>query len=195
MIRNKRRLVLPAIGQVRLKGLPDGVEVGLATSHKPGDDYRIGAELSGKRNKKSAKCASSLSHNPLRFRIALISELYKSPHFDLVPDEIGRVKLCTARMAFECGEHCRARGNSIKATVLDLVGESMYPADFINTVKNYTYTDTNFTVKLALAEPVTDEKFIFYIGRDDLDDAIAEVRSGIIPDRASFMMIPVVSSP
>ena len=82
----------------------------------------------------------------------------------------------------------------VKSNVQEIVGPELYPKEFVDRVKAYKYTDTNFTVKLALDEPITEEKFIFYIGRDDIDGSIAEARSGAIPERVGFMMIPVVSN-
>jgi phytoene dehydrogenase-like protein len=82
----------------------------------------------------------------------------------------------------------------IKCNVLELIGPEVYPETFVDRVTGYTYTDTNFTVKIALDAPITDEKFIFYIGREDIDGSIAEARSGEIPKEIGFMMIPVISN-
>ncbi len=50
----------------------------------------------------------------------------------------------------------------IQNTVLNLVGEDYFPEDYVKRVKKLTYSMHCITIKVALDEPVTNDKFIIY---------------------------------
>lgn len=82
----------------------------------------------------------------------------------------------------------------IKTTVLKLVGEEHYPRDFVEKVKSYYFTPPTFILKVAVDRKVTDKKLVMYIGRTDFENLKREIESGIIPEKAAFLMIPVISN-
>lgn len=82
----------------------------------------------------------------------------------------------------------------IKTTVLKLVGEEHYPREFVERVKSYRFTPSVFILKIAVNKKITDKKLVMYIGRTDFENLKKEVESGIIPEKAGFLMIPVISN-
>ncbi|MHA1300403.1 MAG: phytoene desaturase family protein [Candidatus Helarchaeota archaeon] len=82
----------------------------------------------------------------------------------------------------------------IKATVLNMVGEKYFPKDFVEKVKNYTYSAATLQVKVALDKKITDEKMIMYLNFDDLARAAPQFGEelGIDPEiLANIENIPI----
>lgn len=82
----------------------------------------------------------------------------------------------------------------IKTTVLKLVGKEPYPKEFIERINSYYFTPPTFILKIAVDKKVTDKKLVMYIGRTDFDNLKKEIETGKIPEKAGFLMIPVISN-
>ena len=82
----------------------------------------------------------------------------------------------------------------VKTTVLKLIGEEHYPKDFVEKIKSYYFTPPTFILKIAVDRKITDKKLIMYIGRTDFENLKKEVESGVVPEKAGFLMIPVISN-
>ena len=84
---------------------------------------------------------------------------------------------------------------SIRDTVLELVGEGLYPGSFVRRLKEYRYSFGTHVVKIALDKPITDQKMIFYIGHTDLMEVEEKMGDeNWLPDSASHLMIPIISN-
>ncbi|MHA1377161.1 MAG: phytoene desaturase family protein [Candidatus Helarchaeota archaeon] len=82
----------------------------------------------------------------------------------------------------------------MKATVLTLVGEKYFPKEFVEKVKNYTYSAATLQVKVALDKKITDEKMIMYLNFDELARAAPKFGKelGIDPEiLANIENIPI----
>jgi prolycopene isomerase len=81
-----------------------------------------------------------------------------------------------------------------KPTVDFLVGRKHYRPEVLARLDKYEYSQCGSTLKLALDEPITDERMVMFIGRDDLDAVEEERRQGIIPEVLTDVMCPVISN-
>lgn len=76
----------------------------------------------------------------------------------------------------------------IKNTVLNLVGPQYFSEDYVNYVKNLTYSWGGMAVDIALDKPLTDFKLLTHIGFDDPEDYFSKLQNGIVPDEVAFML-------
>lgn len=84
---------------------------------------------------------------------------------------------------------------SLKDTLNFLVGKEHYPEDHIKKINSLKYSYCTSAIKIALDEKISDESMIFYIGRSDLSKHENEIeKTGILPDMAPSLMIPIVSN-
>ena len=82
----------------------------------------------------------------------------------------------------------------IKTSVLDLVGAEKYAPAFVEKVKDYTWSEATFIVKVALDQKITNEKLIMYLNPDNIVDVAMLILQGGVPDKAPILMIPVISN-
>jgi phytoene dehydrogenase-like protein len=82
----------------------------------------------------------------------------------------------------------------IKTSVLDLVGAEKYAPAFVEKVKDYTWSEATFIVKVALDRKITNEKLIMYLNPDNIVDVAMLILQGGVPDKAPILMIPVISN-
>ena len=81
-----------------------------------------------------------------------------------------------------------------KPTVNSLVGRKHYRPEVLARLDRYEYSQCGSTMKIALDQPISDEKMVMYIGRDDLSVLEEERRAGIIPEVLTDVMAPVISN-
>ncbi len=83
----------------------------------------------------------------------------------------------------------------LKPTVSSLVGREHYGSEFLRQVDAYEYSFCCGALKVALDEPVIEEReMVLYIGTDDLVALEKEVVEGRIPAAMEYLMVPVISS-
>ncbi|MHA1276479.1 MAG: phytoene desaturase family protein [Candidatus Helarchaeota archaeon] len=82
----------------------------------------------------------------------------------------------------------------VKTTVIDLVGQKYFPAEYIKRVESYQYSLATIMVKVALKRKITKEKFIMYVSNGNLDDFAGEIFKGKIPEKHVMVMIPIISN-
>ncbi|MFX1450311.1 MAG: phytoene desaturase family protein [Promethearchaeota archaeon] len=78
----------------------------------------------------------------------------------------------------------------IKATTMNLVGEKYFSKEFIQKVKNYSFSAATLMVKVALDEKITEENMFMYVNFDDLPRAVEQFGKefGIDQDIVSKIM-------
>ena len=83
----------------------------------------------------------------------------------------------------------------IKPTVNSLVGREHYSREFLERVDGYEYSLCCGAVKVALDEPIVEDRgLILYIGTDDLAALEEEMGSGRVPNEMQYMMVPIIST-
>jgi phytoene dehydrogenase-like protein len=81
-----------------------------------------------------------------------------------------------------------------KPTVNFLVGREHYRAPVLERLDKYEYSKCVSMMRIALKQPISDEKMVMSISRDDLSVLEQERRDGIIADVLTDVMAPVVSN-
>ena len=79
-------------------------------------------------------------------------------------------------------------------TVNYLVGREHYRPEVLARLDKYEYSKATSMMKIALDQPITDEKMVMSISRDDLSVLEQERRDGIIADVLTDVMCPVISN-
>jgi phytoene desaturase len=83
----------------------------------------------------------------------------------------------------------------LKPTVDSLVGREHYGREFLEKVDGYEYSFCCGAVKIALDEPIIEERgLVLYIGTEDLAGGEEELASGGVPDELEYMMVPIISN-
>jgi len=83
----------------------------------------------------------------------------------------------------------------LKPTVDSLVGRESYSREFLEKVDGYEYAFCCGALKIALDEPIVEDRgLVLYIGTDDLMALEEDMASGRIPDEMEYMMVPIVSN-
>jgi len=83
----------------------------------------------------------------------------------------------------------------LKTTVDSLVGRAHYSREFLERVDGYEYSLCCGAVKVALDEPIVEDRgLILYIGTDDLAAMEEDLASGRVPDEMRYMMVPIIST-
>jgi phytoene dehydrogenase-like protein len=83
----------------------------------------------------------------------------------------------------------------LKPTVEFLVGREHYSKEFLDKVDGYAYSFCCGAVKVALDEPIIEDRcLVLYIDTDDLVAREEELIAGVVPDTMDFMMVPVISN-
>lgn len=83
---------------------------------------------------------------------------------------------------------------SYRDTALSLVGAEHYPDDVVKQINRYEYSNAPHVLKIALDKPITDHQAIFYLGTDSFMEFEERERSGDVPEKASSLMIPIISN-
>ncbi|MDD5224392.1 MAG: NAD(P)/FAD-dependent oxidoreductase [bacterium] len=81
-----------------------------------------------------------------------------------------------------------------RPTVDFLVGRKHYRPEVLARLDKYEYSGCFSMIKIALDQPISDEKMVMYIGRDDMSVLDEERRAGIIPEVLTDVMAPVISN-
>ena len=81
----------------------------------------------------------------------------------------------------------------VKTTVQNLVGEDKYAPAFVEKVKNYTWAEKTFIVKVALDKKITKEKLIMYLDLENLEGA-AKIIQGEVPEKTPILFTPIISN-
>jgi len=79
-------------------------------------------------------------------------------------------------------------------TVNSLVGREHYRPEVLARLDKYEYSKATSMMKIALDQPITDEKMVMFIDRDDLSVLEQERRAGVIPEVLTEVMAPVISN-
>ena len=83
----------------------------------------------------------------------------------------------------------------LKPTVDSLVGREHYSRELLDSVDGYEYSLCCGAVKVALDEPIVEDRgLVLYIGTDDLTALEEDLASGRVPDEMEYMMVPIVST-
>ncbi len=81
-----------------------------------------------------------------------------------------------------------------RPTVDFLVGRGHYRPEVLTRLDKYQYSGCFSMIKIALDQPISDEKMVMYIGRDDFSVLEEERRAGIVPEVLTNVMAPVISN-
>jgi phytoene dehydrogenase-like protein len=78
----------------------------------------------------------------------------------------------------------------IQNTVSNLVGEKLFPSEYVKRIKNLQYAQYCLSIKVALDQKITDQKLILSMPYDysELDDKLTGIFSGEIPDKIGGMI-------
>jgi phytoene dehydrogenase-like protein len=83
----------------------------------------------------------------------------------------------------------------LKPTVDSLVGRELYSREFLERADGYEYSLCCGAVKVALDEPIVEDRgLVLDIGTDDLSALEEDLASGKIPDEMQYMMVPIIST-